>query len=415
LVRLVRTNVIVMLVGALVMGCAAAAPSVEPTGASPAASAVPLATASPEATPAPAASPAASLIATASPGSPSSDPVGTTRRLISAGECGGLSATIDLAGRYHVASVCDGAIRYVSSMDGATWSEASFPPPVDRLEFYPQIAVDGDTVYLAYTRIAQTDGGCGDPGLQDLGVYVRSRHLPDSTWTEPVRIGSEGDGIQAFRAVGGVLHLTVTAADDGVFYESSAGSALTRVGIPDALSASLRVGDDRHARIAYTTGHAIRYARVDGSELSILTVAATDETYLKAPALVLGPRDRGYLMWTQDVNQGGGCADIEPGPLDGTYVGTDATGQWASQRIAAVVNSGSFTLDPSTGRLHVIIAGPLLTYFTSLGDGRWTSKELPGTERLEAPVIRLDPATGRPVVFGLDWRDTPGIAVLGIR
>ncbi len=62
----------------------------------------------------------------------------------------------------------------------------------------------------------------------------------------------------------------------------------------------------------------------------------------------------------------------------------------------------------------MIIAGPLLTYFTSPGDGRCTSNELAGTERLEASVIRLDPASGRLVVFGIDWRDTAGIVVLRI-
>ena len=421
LVRLVRPITTAMLVSVLVMSCALASPSVDPKATSPtttpAASSTSTATSSAEPAPTPSSAPEVSPNSTASP-VPSADVSSVEAILTYPGnifpaECSELSATTGSVRGYHVAAVCAGEIRYMTSRDGARWAIDSIPPPADRLELYPQLAVDGDTIYLAYTRIVRGEGGCGDDGLQDLGVYVRSRHLPDGTWTEPVRVGSEGDGVQAFRVDGGVLHLTVTTADGGVVYESKSGSTLTRIGIPDAITTSLRIGDDQRARIAYATGHAIRYARVDGNQLSIVTVAATDETYLLRPALVLGPGDHGYLIWTQKVDPGGGCAEGGPGPLDGTYVGTDATGQWVRDRLTEFPNGASLTLDPSSGRLHVI-AGDRLTYFTSPGDGSWTSAELRGTEGLHEAVIRLDPATGRPIVFALAWGDDPGTYVFRI-
>jgi hypothetical protein len=210
--------------------------------------------------------------------------------LIRRGECSGMTAAIDAAGRYHVAAVCDGGIRYLTSANGSSWKETSFVPPIDRLEVDPQLTRDGDTVYIAYNRLAPTDGGCGDDGLQDVGVYTRSRHLPNGTWSDPVRVGGKADRVQSFRVVGGILHLTITTDDGGgpLYYESQAGPVVTQLFIPDALATSLRVGDDGHPRIAYATGHAIRFARVDGSHLAIETVAATDKTNLVSPSMVRG-------------------------------------------------------------------------------------------------------------------------------
>jgi hypothetical protein len=407
----------------LAAGCASATTTSRPSsgsgsGASPGASS----TASPSFNSTPAAPTAPTALGTPMPTggpepAPESTPLPTpaagwsAARQIRAGECQGLSATIDATSRYHVASVCDGGIRYLTSKGGVDWIETSFSPPIDRLELGPQLAVDGDTVHLAYTRIAAEEGGCGDNGLRDLGVYLRTRHLPDGTWSEPVRIGSEGDGVQAFRAVDEVLHLTVTSANGGpVFYESQAGSTFTRIGLPNAVTTTLRVGDDGHARIAYATGHAIRYARVDGSVFSSATVAETDETFLTSPLLVLGPGDDAYLMWTQTTDNGGGCASPEEGPLDGTYFGTDESGRWAGRRISTRVAQTSLTLDPSTGRLHAIVGAATMTYFTMIGNGSWTSTELPDTNGLLNPVIRLDPTTGKVVVFALHWED--GIWIL---
>jgi hypothetical protein len=326
--------------------------------------------------------------------------------LVRSGECMSLTAVIDRLGTYHVAAVCDGGIRYLTSKDGIDWNETSFPPAIDRLELDPQLTLDGNTVYLAYSLLAPTDGACGDDGLQDVGVYTRSAKLPNGAWSDPVRIGAVGDRVQSFRVAGGTLYLTVTAKDGGgpLFYESQAGSTLTRIALPGAVSTSLRVGDDGHARIAYSTDHAIRYARVDGSKLSTVTVTATDETYLQAPTLVLGPGDDAYMVWTQSTDGGGGCAGPEPGPLDGVYFGTDAGGRWKSARLTRTPGEASLTLDPVSGRIEAIANdGSSLARFASVGGTDWTAERIPGTRSLINAVIRLNPLTGRVSVLAMDF------------
>lgn len=383
--------------------CSAATPaSPIPSPSASAAATVPTPASSPTSTPAPS--------ATTSPTSaPTPSPVaGTWSKpvIIRKGECFSLTATIDPAGRYHVASVCDGGIRYLTSADGIAWSETSFVPPIDRLEQDPQLALDGDTVYLANSLLDPTDGGCGDNGLIDVGVYTRSIKPPDGSWSNPVRIGAKGDHVQSFRVADGVQHLTVTADDGGgpLYYESQSGPSFSRVLIPGAVTTSLRVGDDGHARIAYATGHAIRYARVAGTQLSIATVAASTQTFLQSPSLVLGPGDHAYMVWTQDADGGGGCAGPGPSPVDGVYFATDASGRWKTTRLTKTPGESSITLNPSTGRIEVVVnRGTDLTEYESTGGDDWTSTSIPDTVGLSNPLIRVNPATGSLNVLALDF------------
>lgn len=314
-----------------------------------------------------------------------------------------MSATIDDSGRRQLAVVCDGGIRYLTSLDGIDWDETPFVPAIDRIETEPRIAVDGETVYVAYSLLAPMDGGCGDDGLDDLGVYIRSRRGLDGAWSDPVRVGRAGDRVQAFRAVDGVFHLTVTA-DDGssMFYESVWSGGSTRMAIPDAVSTSLRVGDDGHARIAFATDHAIKYARVDDDQLLIETVAQDSATYLTSPSLVLGAGDRASIIWTQSVDSGGGCAGPDPGPHDGTYVATENGTGWNVERITRLQGQTSITLDPSTGGVEVVLAERGLIHFSSTIDG-WSSETIPGSEGIGSPVVRRDPVTGALVVFGINY------------
>jgi len=327
------------------------------------------------------------------------------------GECSNLAATIDDTGRRHVAAACDGGIRYLTSLNGTDWDETPFVPAIDRIETEPQIAVDGDTIYVAYSLLAPLEGGCGDAGLRDLGVYVRSRSRQqlDAAWSDPVRIGREGDRLQSFRAVDGVFHLTVTANDgQSTFYQSQSSRGSTRIAVPEATSTSLRVGDDSHARIAFATGHAIEYARVEGDRLTVRTVAETDETFLKSPSLVLAAGDRAYVIWTQTTDPGGGCAEPDPGPLDGTYVAIQNGTGWDTGRITKSQGQTSLTLDPAAGGVDAIVAGRDLTHFSSTGEG-WKSETVPGSEGIGTPVLRRDPATGALVVFGIGWETRVGL------
>jgi hypothetical protein len=326
--------------------------------------------------------------------------------LIKKGQCFGLTAAIDTLGRYHVASTCDGGIRYLTSADGIDWTETSFVPSIDRLEQDPQLTLDGDTLYLAYSVLAPTDGGCGDDGLQEVGVYTRSLKPPSRTWSEPVRVGAKGDRVQSFRVSDGVLHLTVIANESAgpLYYESQSGPNLAKMLIPDAVTTSLRVGDDGHARVAYAIGHAIRYARVDGTKLSTTTVAASTETYLQSPSLVLGPGDHAYMVWTQNADGGGGCVGPEPSPVDGVYFATDASGSWKTTRLTATPGEASLTLDPSSGRIEVVVNhGSGLTQYESVGGDDWTSTMVPGTTGLNGPLIRMNPVTGSVNIVAFDY------------
>ena len=339
---------------------------------------------------------------------PSSRPPATwsAPHVIRRGECSDLAATIDETGRRHVAAVCDGGIGYLTSLNGNDWDETPFVPAIDRIETEPQIAVDGDTIHVAYSLLAPLEGACGDEGLRDLGVYIRSRSRQrlDATWSDPVRIGREGDRLQGFRAVNGVFHLTVTANDGkSNFYQSQSSRGSTRIAIPGAISTSLRVGDDGHARIAYATGHAIEYARVEGDRLAIRTVAKSDETFLKSPSLVLGGADRAYIIWTQTTDPGGGCVGPEPGPLDGTYVAIQNGTSWDTERITPFLGESgtSLTLDPATGGVDAVVAERSLSHFSSTGKN-WSSETIPGSDRMIWPVLRRDPASGALVVFAIN-------------
>jgi hypothetical protein len=305
-----------------------------------------------------------------------------------------------------VAAECDGGIRYLTSADGLAWSETSFATPVQRREMDPQLTLDGDTVFLAYSLLAPTDGACGDDGLQDLGVYTRFLARPGGTWSEPVRVGAKGDRVQSFRVANGVKNLTVTADDERgpLYYEAQTGGHLTRVQIPHAVSTSLRVGDDGHARIAYATGGAIRYARADGDHLAITTVASSTKTNLMWPSLVLGPGDHAYLVWTQSTDGGGGCAGPGPGPLDGVYFGTDVSGRWKTTRLTKTPAAATLTLDPATGDVHVVVdKGSALVHYQSTSGDVWSSTKIPAPATLDGPFIRFNPVTGGLNVFMTDF------------
>jgi hypothetical protein len=280
-------------------------------------------------------------------------------------------------------------------------------PPADRLERDPQLALDRGDLVLAYSRVAQGEGACGDDGLEDLGVYVRTNPDGIDGWSKPKRFGEVGDRLQAFRAVDGVLHATVTDANGRAYYESGSVDRMTRVRIPDAVSTSLRVGDDQRARIAYSTGQAIRYGRVDGGKVQSTEVDRSDTSYLLEPALVLAPGDVPTIMWTQNIDSGGGCASPEPAADDGTYIATNAGGSWDAARVSAAIGPTSLTLDPSTGRWHAVVVdtnGVGFRYLTGRSVDDATERKLPGDGVISA-TVRLDPSNGDPAVFALRWEE----------
>ena len=364
----------------------------------PSRSSAPVASASPSAVP-------------PSPTMPTEAPAWSARQVVRSGECGPLSATFDGQGTSHVAALCDGGIRTLVSSDGVTWTTTDIVPAIDLIETDPILAMDGATAYLAYSLLAPFDGGCGDDGRRDVGVHVRTRTLPDGPWSEPRRVGLEGDRLQSFRASGGVLHLTVTGADGAeVSYIRASTGPETRIAIPDAIETSLRVGDDGRARIAYSTGRTIRYATVDGTTLAVETIAESDRSFLRRPSLVLAPSGTPAIVWTQTVDSGRGCVSIDRLPLDGTWVGVMSDHRWVVEHLSPEEGRTSITFDPESGDLFFALSPFVrsdVRVFEShvLDDGHylpWSMTTIPGSTHLDQPALRRDPATNRLVLFAID-------------
>ena len=324
------------------------------------------------------------------------------------GSCWDSAGTVDDAGRFHVAASCDGVIRYAESTDGRTWKTVHFSLPARRLDVTPQVTVDGSTLYLAYTRLAVADGGCGDNGLIDVGVYYRTRSLPDGAWTAPVRLGRALDHLQAFRVARGVIHETFTSGGSTVpvSYGVLDHGRYRHSVIPGATGTSLRVGDDGQARIAYTTGSAIRYA-VAGHDaaMSIRTIFRSKSMELGTPSMVLGPGDHAYMAWDADrIFETGGCTEPEPppAPKPGTYFATDASGSWAVRWISKIIAQPSIALDPSSGRVDVVVSYQAgIRQLTRAADGTWSGKLIPGTKDTHVSLLRGIPATGGLLLIGL--------------
>ncbi|MEA2547920.1 MAG: hypothetical protein QOE42_518 [Chloroflexota bacterium] len=314
--------------------------------------------------------------------------------------CSSVVATIDARGIDHVAATCDGTagnqVRYAVSSNGRTWHTTTFTPPSGRFELDPQLAFAGDTLYVAYTRVAPTDGGCGDDGLADVGVYYRTRTLPSGAWSEPTRLGLVGDHLQSFRVNGSVIHATVANEKDGkTYYEALSGATLDREDLGVAGLTSLRVGDDGKARIAYASETGIEIATGDGSNLSAEVIPGSKVG--SDPTLVLAPGNDAYVLWTRSSGTGGGgCADMDGDSSDGTYFATNASGKWVTSRLTSLLGGTSMALDPVTGEIHVLVdAYQRIVYFhrSAAAGSAWAHETLV-RGGLSWAVIREDPASG---------------------
>jgi hypothetical protein len=329
--------------------------------------------------------------------------------VVIAGPCyGSPASTVDGSGRFHVAVGCGMNVRYSMSKDGRTWTTTQFKHPPHRYEVDPQLAVDGSTLYLAFTRLRPTDGGCGDDGLVDVGVYYRTRQLPAGAWSAPVRMGSAGDHLQSFRVDGGAIHETFTTQDGQgpVEYGLLAGGTFRSVKIPGATGTSLRIGDDGRARIAYATGRTIRYAVV-GTDLHLSTRRIFDgrQLELSSPNLVLGSGNRAFVTFAAHVPLGGGCADGgETLPKPGTYFASDDSGSWHVRRLSSLISAAPLVIDTWTGRINAVIQGTKgLREYVRDPRGGWTSAGIPRTSFMDAAVVRRDATTGVLLLVASRW------------
>ena len=369
--------------------------------AAPSSSAPPVAIASPgpsnpnPSVPAPSADPSSGPVATPRP-----TPTPTWSKPITVkglAGCHAVVAAVDEGGRQHLAATCGtepSGIRYAVSIDGRTWTTTPLEAPAGRHERDPQLAFSGDTIYLAYTRLAPADGGCGDDGLDDLGVWYRTRSLPGGDWSEPAKIGATADHLQAFRVHGGTVHATVAnEKSNETAYVVVDGTSTNRYKLANATGwTSLRVGDDGKGRIAYESATGIGYGMVEGSQFVGTTIA--NEANAQDPVLTLAPGNAAYLLWTETFS-GGGCAEPDPLPSFGTYFATNVSGSWVASRLTRLVGGASMTIDPATGELHVLVGDYRRTvYFhRAAGATKWLSETI-SRDHPSSAVIRQDPTTG---------------------
>ncbi len=343
----------------------------------------------------------------------------TTPHPIFNGGCLGVGATVDDSGRFHVAAGCWPRIEYASSTDGRSWKASMLATPAGRFDIDPLLTVDGTTLYLAFTRMRPIDPDtCGDDRPQGVvGVYYRTRELPGGKWSAATRIGHVGDYLQSFRVVDGVIHETVMTDDGGVSYASQDGSRFRATPIPGAEATSLRIGDDGRPRIAYTTGHSVRYSVVSTTgRLSTATVFSADDVVMRSPVLVLGSGDHAFVSWSAIMGSDEpGCSEAPTPSNEGTWFATDVDGGWESTRLSKDIGSASLVLDVDAGRLHATYNDRSgVRYVTRSRDGTWSGTRLDVSTELEGRVLRRDPVSGTLLLVGTSSGDEtkPGIYAL---
>ena len=308
--------------------------------------------------------------------------------------CFSVDATIDSAGRYHLAATCSGSIRYSVSNGDGRWTTTVFRHPYELRDLNPRIATDGNAVYVAYSRTDTAAGACDD-GIVRLAVYYRRRSLPDGSWSAPRRIGRFADQLVSLQVGRGTVHAIVWNAVDGrSYYETLNGGVSHRYQLPGSGGASLRIGADSRARIAYSLSGSIRYGLFNGS--GFWRARVTGGSAGSAPSLALGEGDRAYLLWTQ--HEVGFCGEEVTSAEDGTYFATNFGGTWLPRRLTTDLGPTSLTIDSQTGRVHGLLAGhAALTYFTRSRTGGWSHTNL-GPGLAWSPVIQQDPTTGNLLV-----------------
>ena len=311
-------------------------------------------------------------------------------QLVGPADCFSVDTAIDSAGRYHLAATCGGSIRYSVSKGDGQWATTVFRHPYELRDLNPRVAVDGNFVYLAYSRTDTAAGACDD-GIVRLAVYYRRRSLPDGAWSAPRRIGQSADQLVSLKVEAGTVHAILWNANDGRFYyETVNGGVSHRYLIPGS-GPSLSVGTDGRARIAYALAGSVRYSLFSGS--GFWRSRVTESSGGSVPSLALGEGDQAYLLWTRRGEFFCGSYP-EPALADGTYFGTNTSGAWVSGRVTTDVGATSLTSDPSTGRVYGLLANDgAVAFFMRSSAGAWSRTNI-GPGYAWSPVIRRDPTTG---------------------
>jgi hypothetical protein len=354
----------------------------------------------------PAASPPASPSATATHKPtpsvvPTPAPVAawTKPKLVTNAACISVRGGIDTAGRTHFVASCLDGLRYGATKSDGSWSTTKFSTPENRLEQDPQLAFWGSTAFVAYSRLAVGPGFCGDDGLTDTGVFYRQRTLPSGAWSKPKRLGRTDDEVRAFRVDGSTIHALVQPNRDGkTAYLVSKGTISQRFAIPKITgSASLRIGSDGLARVAYESAGSIRLATFDGSAFSSVKIPSVAA---HSPVLVLDSRDQAHVMWVRDARgHDAGCVDGgEPDPNRGIYYATNASGGWHTERMTRETGEVAFQVDATTREIRAVLSSSAGLVYYAKQAGGWSHKKLaPGGS--SSPVILANATTGGIVVM----------------
>jgi hypothetical protein len=274
----------------------------------------------------------------------------------------------------------------------------TFSHPDDRVDLGPRIAIDGNVIHVAYTRIVPEDDGA-----RSIGVYLRQRELTGTTWSTAERIGESSDELGSFTVVGGVLHATIADGDGVVLYETDRDGTLRRYRLPGATNpGALDVEGDRATRFAYETAGSLRYAVFLGSSFDWWTVPGTDANS-GDPQIALDASSKAHIIWTQYRLPEAGTVE-----LLGTYYATSRSGAWTSigaARLTANGGGSSLEIDFETSRPHIALAttAAATKYYTPVS-GKWSGLTIDPFASRDA-AIAIDRENGRVVVVAAREED----------
>lgn len=333
--------------------------------------------------------------------------------------CESVDLLVDGSGGQHIVVECNGLIHYATSHGSTGWSTVVFSRANGVVDRNPQLAIDGDRLYAAYSQ-AVAQGGCGGEFFTEVGVYVRSRLLPNGAWSAATRIGPSGDQLDAFAAHAGTLVLAVTGLDGASYLETASGGTLQRYKYA-GFQASVGVAPNGQVGLAYVTSSGgLHYATLSGGTLTSATVPGipADVGTASGPQLAFDTSGNAHLAFT--FGSGAGCA-LRESSLYGTYYAVDAGGSWTDRRVSTLIGTASLALDPSSGRTDVLVDGSTPTsmwgsvsLYSSI-DGRTWARTILESQSVLDTALSLDPVTDKPVVAvveGVDDTQTNEVLLL---
>jgi hypothetical protein len=315
--------------------------------------------------------------------------------------CTSMTAVIDDRGDDHVAALCESGIMYATRHRQGEWEHETLKPPPGSTQMAPQLDLDGDMLTLAYSQYASEVWDCGQ-GELSIEVLIRTRSLSDGTWSAPRVIGRSGDRLKALRTRDGTIH-TVVSGPDGWTYQTTRGDRERRYDLGEEISSvSLQVDVQGNGNVLTTWGGHVAFGEFTGDGFEWERIPGADHAH--HGLLMLGPAGEAHAVWTRTSAYEEGCGTTVPDDRDGTYYATNAGGKWLVKRVSKGTGVKSFTVDPSSGQVHLVVSGERLRYFTKPSGGSWTSTRLPVAGMRET-FIRQDPASGRLLVLFMWWAE----------